>query len=134
MTSHGCHLEKGRRSKQRSLSTVQLKMPAGHSCSIVCSSSFPKWWTACVKTVRHRSEPMKNYRKYCIKCERYAFNLRENSWKLQLKQLSLTISPNILCMAIISNFLLASIIICAKAEISNGDVAFPFFCLRCCRK
>ena len=46
------------------------------------------------------------------------------------------ISPNFLCMAIVSNFPLASRIVCAKAEISNanGDVAFPIFCLRCCRK
>ena len=58
LTSHGRHLGKGCWSKQRSLHTVLLKMPVGHFSCIVFTSTFPKWWTACVETLRHRSEPI----------------------------------------------------------------------------
>ena len=58
LTSHGRHLGKIRRSKQTSLRTVLLKMPAGHSCCIVCTCTFPKCRTVCIETLRHRSEPI----------------------------------------------------------------------------
>ena len=100
LTSHGRLLEKGRRSEQRSVSTVLLKMPAGHSCSIVCSSSFPIWWTACVETVRHRSEPYIDLSfSFVLFCNELAGSIpgcgisAENHYSPQKKSLSASLTP-----------------------------------------
>ena len=64
-----------KQTKVATLRTVLLKMPAGHSRCIVCTSTFPKWWTVCVETLRHRSEPILGY--YYTMCPKhYAFPVR----------------------------------------------------------